>query len=198
VPIQASAEQLRDALADGSNRDRSFRWFAATHGGAVAYRDKQPVFAPGLLEESGRWLGLHLGAKRAVAVVRTPLPPSNGGPEPADVTNASALLTPPVQVLWLLAPAVLLGIALTRGMRPVGIAASGLGALAAIAFGVARALDTGGRGLASVAGLPWPFALAFVLAGICIGLSARLALRRQWLPAAAGGLWAGLALFWLL
>src|SRR5436189_271357 len=80
-------------LEAGPNRDRTFRWFEATHGGAVAYEGGRPVFAPGLLEEAARWLGLRLGAKRAAPAVRTPLPPANG-PEVANVSGASAVYGP--------------------------------------------------------------------------------------------------------
>ena len=109
------------------------------------------------------------------------------------------VLSLPLQTTWLLAPAFCSeSPRFGAASAPLAIAATGLGALVAIAFGVARALDSGGSAPAAVAGLPWPFALAFLLAGICLGLSARHAVQREWLPAAAGGLWAALALFWLL
>ena len=197
IPIRASAAAIRDALAAGANKDRTFRWFDASHGGAVTYKNGEPVYAPGMLEEISRWVGLRLGAKRAAAEVKTPLPPANGGPEPV-VAEKSALLSLPLQLLWLLAPVALFGIALARGTQSVAVLVTGLGALVSIAYGVSRVLGSDGTAPPQVAGTPWPFALAFVLAGACALLSIRVALKRQWLLAAAGGLWTALALFWLV
>jgi hypothetical protein len=109
VPIRASAQALQRALAGGANRDRTFRWFIAGHEAA----------APGMLEETARWLGLRLGERRAKPVVADNLPPANAGPKPENVSDASALYGLPLQAIWLLAPALLLLAALFR--RPPGM-----------------------------------------------------------------------------
>jgi dienelactone hydrolase len=124
-PIRANAAALRDALAAGPNRDRTFRWFDATHAGAAVYRGGRPVFAPGFLEETTRWLVSRLGGARPAPGVRTPLPPANGGPEPAGRTKASFATAPATQVAWMLVPALLLlGSAAARGRRASGMTAS--------------------------------------------------------------------------
>jgi dienelactone hydrolase/lysophospholipase L1-like esterase len=125
MPIRASAANLKAAL---TTRDRTFRWFNAGHGGTVVYKDGEPVYAPGLLEESARWLGLHLGARRARPVNSTSLPPANPGPAPKDVSKSSALYRPAIQVLWLALPALLLGIAAIQMRRRDGAAAPGAAA----------------------------------------------------------------------
>jgi lysophospholipase L1-like esterase len=113
MPIRASADALKQALVAAGNHDRTFRWFEGRGG-----------YAPGQLEETARWLGLHLGAKRALPVIHDELPPANPGPEMADVANASALYAPPVQFVWLLAPALMLGLAASRMRRASAVAGS--------------------------------------------------------------------------
>src|SRR3954451_4184049 len=90
VPIHASAAALSAALATGPNRDRTFRTFDATHGGVVSYRAGEPHFAPGLLEETARWLRLHLGVHRAAPAIHPRRPPAVH-PKPIDVANASTV-----------------------------------------------------------------------------------------------------------
>jgi hypothetical protein len=229
LPVRASAEALKRGLAAGANRDRTFRWFGATHGGAVAYKDGQPVFAPGLLEETARWLGLRLGEQRAKPVIHDDLPPANPGPKAEDVADASALYSLPVQAIWLLAPALMLVAAPIRARRvgvhmpprasepgpasaqppvsalppeytriPVASLGAGIACAACIVIGIALALRSGGGEVASIAGTPWPFALAFVFAA-GLGASAVAALRRSAALAFAGAtIWLALALFWLL
>ncbi|HVI17886.1 MAG TPA: hypothetical protein VM712_05890, partial [Gaiellales bacterium] len=201
MPIHASAAALSAALAAGPNRDRTFRTFDATHGGVVSYRAGEPHFAPGLLEETARWLGLHLGVHRAAPVIHTPRPPADH-PKPIDVANASTVYSVPVRALWLLLPALMLVVATmrararTRTLIAIGVI-SGVAMLAAIAAGVAAVLDHAGH-VGRIAGTPWPFALAFVLAAACAVVALVLARRRAFLAAAACGIWIALALFVLL
>lgn len=211
MPIRTSAAGLQRALERSGNRDRTFRAFNATHGGAVVYRGGAPVYAPGLLEETARWLGLHLGEKRAQPVIHTPLPPPNPGPKAADAANASALYTAPVQALWLLAPALMLAFAAarTRGAaaaarRPratrtplIGAAIAGIACFACIAGGVAIALQARGP-ITELAGIPWPFALAFAFAAALAVAAGALARRHAWLAVAACAAWLALAVFWLV
>ncbi|MEA2493824.1 MAG: uncharacterized protein QOJ29_1735, partial [Thermoleophilaceae bacterium] len=186
VPIRASAEALRGALEAAPNKDRTFRWFVTGHAGT----------APGLLEETARWLGLHLGAKRARPLVRASLPPTNGRPDPVDVTNASALYSAPIQIAWLLLPALLLGFA-ARTRVAIAPAIAALACTAAIAGGIAMALHSDGR-IATVVGTPWPFALAFAFAGALAAVTIAYVGRRAFVPAVASAVWLALALFWLL
>jgi hypothetical protein len=216
IPVRASAAALRDALAAGPNRDRTFRSFDATHAGAAVYRRGDPVFAPGFLEESSRWLGTRLGATKATPRVSTPLPPADGGPQPVDVAKASFATAPATQAIWLVLPALLLALGALAARRRAtpqppataaaahpgrliaAVAVADAAALAAIAAGVADALSSGGRGVAHVAGIPWLFALAFVLAAVGLLLTIGLARARIWLAVAGSAAWLGLALFWLL
>jgi lysophospholipase L1-like esterase len=202
MPIRASADALKQALVAAGNHDRTFRWFEG-HGS----------YAPGQLEETARWLGLHLGAKRARPVIHDELPPPNPGPEVADVANASALYAPPVQLLWLLAPALMLGLTALRMRRASGVAgsapspasarlaiaalAAGIACAACIAAGVAMALHAD-EAVEQVGGTPWPFALAFACAAALAVIAGIAARRRAWLVVAGTGLWLALALFWLV
>jgi hypothetical protein len=205
MPIRASAEALRRTLGAAGDRDRTFRWFDAPH---------EPASAPGMLEEAARWLGLHLGEQRAKPVIQDALPPANPGPELETVSDAAAIYRPPLQAIWLLAPALMLAAAAIQarrasagsapssapGARRLAIAAlaAGIGCAACTAAGIALALDPDGGAVKEIAGQPWPFALAFAFAvavGACAVASAR---RRAWLSATACGLWLALALFWLL
>jgi dienelactone hydrolase/lysophospholipase L1-like esterase len=214
-PIRANAAALRDALTAGPNRDRTFRWFDATHAGAAAYRNGRPVFAPGFLEDTTRWLTSRLGATKPTPAVRTPLPPANGGPQPVGVTNASFAAAPVPQAIWLVMPALMLlawSFAARRRAAAAAASASSVGAarlvtamtiadgaaLVAIGAGVADVLASDGRDVAHVAGVPALFALAFGLVALGTALTVWLARRRAWLPVAASAVWLALALFWLL
>lgn len=184
IPIRASAEGLKRALEAGANRDRTFRWFDAAHD----------VSAPGLLEETARWFGLRLGEKRAKPVVQDALPPANRGPAPTDVANASALYSPPVQALSLLAPLLMLGVAPVRARRLAAAAiAVGIGCAACIAGGIAIVMGADGEPVSA-----WPLMLAFAFAAGLIACAAIAVRRRAWLVAVACDGWFALALFWLL
>jgi lysophospholipase L1-like esterase len=186
-PIRADADALKRALTTAGNRDRTFRSFDGPSSG----------YAPGQLEETARWLGLRLGAKRARPVVQDDLPPANEGPEVADVADASALYAPPVQALWLLAPALMLALAGASSRIAIAALAAGIACAACIAAGVAIALHADDT-VEQLGGTPWPFALAFACAAglaVIAGIAAR---RRAWLVVAGAGLWLALAVFWLV
>jgi uncharacterized protein len=184
MPIRASADALKRALAAGSNHDRTFRWFDASHAAS----------APGLLEETARWLGLRLGEKRTKLVVRDALPPANRGPSAASVANASAVYGPPIQALWFLAPLVLLGVAARRTRRMAAIAiATGIGCAACVAGGIVLVLNADGDSVSA-----WPLVLAFVFAAGLLVCSGFAASRRAWLVTIACDVWLALALFWLV
>jgi hypothetical protein len=202
IPIRANADALKRALVAGADRDRTFRWF---EGGAG--------YAPGQLEEAARWLGLRLGGKRARPVIQDELPPANAGPGVADVANASVLYAPPVQALWLLIPALMLGLAALRMHRASAPApasappasahiafaalAAGVACAACIAAGVAIALHADDA-VRELGGTPWPFALALACAAALAVIAGVAARRRAWLVVAGSGLWLALALFWLV
>lgn len=194
IPVRASAQALRHALEQGPNRDRTFRWFDAGH---------VPYATPGVLEEIARWLGLRLGAKKAKPVVSTPLPPPNGGRDPVGDLSAGGLLSPPVQIGWLVFPLLLLAAGLMG--RRVGVPATppvplkliavggglALASLAAIAADIALALDSHGGAQAA-----WLAAIVLGLAALAA--AALLASRRAYLPVLAVATWVGLAAYWLL
>jgi hypothetical protein len=205
VPNRESAKALADSLARSRNQDRTFTT-AADRAAAVT--------------AAVRWLKRKLigDAKAAVA---TPLPPRSKGVQPVEITSASALYGPPVQIAWLALPAIALIAFALRSRRDAIAAASApdaalppgdamaraftaaicvaaVACAASIAGGIAAVLDSDGSGVAKVAGLPWPFALAFVFAAMLAIDTAVLAWRRALVPAAAGFVWLTLALFWLL
>jgi hypothetical protein len=184
MPIRASAGALKRALAAAPNGDRTFRWFDASHAAS----------APGLLEETARWLGLRLGEKRTKPVVRDALPPANRGTSAASVANASAVYGPPIQALWFLAPLVLLGVAARRTRRMAAIAiATGIGCAACVAGGIVLVLNADGDSVSA-----WPLVLAFVFAAGLLVCSGFAASRRAWLVTIACDVWLALALFWLV
>jgi hypothetical protein len=186
VPARPASAAIARALSRSGNRDRTFVAAKNTHAARALI---------------ARWLGAHLTAA-PVPVVATKLVLPADGPAPADVTQASVLVSPPVQLAWLLVPVALLAFALVRGLAPLRLslpaAAIALASLGAIAGGIAVALADDGHDVAEVAGIPLLFALARLLAIAAAGAALALARRRAWLPAASVALWTALALFWLL
>ncbi len=182
TPARASAVALEQALSAGRNRDRTF---ATERSGSAT------------TAAATRWLAAHLTA-RPVAVTDTPLPPADG-PAPARVTDASVLYSVPLQLAWLVLGAALVIAATLRSRERLALVTAlvALDALGAIAGGVALALHDDGRGVARLAGLAWPFALAFALTAVAAVLVAALA-RRGARLAAGAAVWIALALFWLL
>jgi hypothetical protein len=182
VPNRESAAALCDALAAGTNSDRTFE---SAPGGVS-------------MDDATRWLGPRLAGTSAPRV-QTPLPPANGDVRPVEIRDASALTSPIVQLAWLLLPAVALAFLAARQGRTVTAAALvALGALAAIAAGVALVVSADGEGVAKVAGTPLPFALAWLLIAAGVVLTVRLVQRRTAAAAVASAAWLGLALFWLV
>jgi dienelactone hydrolase len=195
MPIRASAEELKRALGAGGNRDRTFRWFKAGHD----------VAAPGMLEETARWLGLRLGERRARPVIADNLPPANPGPDPENVSDASALYALPLQAIWLLAPALMLLVVLLRrapgvpSISPAAVATARISAAALVAgIACAASIGTGIHLALGGEGAGWPFILGFVLAAVLGACSIAAARHRAWLTAIACDIWLALALFWLL
>jgi hypothetical protein len=182
VPNRDSAGALRDALGAGPNRDRTFEW---APGGAS-------------MDDVTRWLRPHLAANPR-PVVRTPLPPRNGGETPVRISDASLVTSPLVQFAWLLLPGLALGWLAARRGRAVAVAALvDLAALAAIAGGVAVVISAGGSGVAKLSGVPVFFALAWLLLAAGALLAFRLARGGSTAAAVASAAWLGLALFWLV
>jgi hypothetical protein len=218
VPVRNSAEALRSALVDGgANRDRTFRTFpGATHLLGVASESNRPGSAPGFLELSASWLRQRLGPEGPPApVVSTPLPPADGEPPTLEVQRASLLERWPVQLAWLLLPALALVALSVRGRRRraaptaswwwlAAVAALDVAALGALAVAVVSIVDADGRGVDAVAGVPTVLLVAwlFTLAGlVATGLLARR-LRRSRGPGVgvvlASSAWLLLALYWLV
>jgi dienelactone hydrolase len=217
VPARSSAAALASALeAGGVNHDRVFRTFpAATHFLGVAAESARPGSAPGFKELSATWLRGHLAAAhRAVPAVSTPLPPASGPPVVA-LQRASLLERWPVQLAWLVLPALGLVVMFARlwRRRPAdgpawwwlaAVAALDLIALGALALGVTSIVDDQGQGVDAVAGVPlvlliaWLFTICGVVATALLGRRAP----RLRSPAAgitlAGTAWLLLALYWLV
>jgi dienelactone hydrolase len=199
IPVHAGAVALRDALAAGRGRDRTFRTFpGASHAIAVSYSNGAAVLDPRYQREMAAWLGSHLTG-RARPLVDTPLPKGVDDPKPVDVTRASFLTAPPIQLGWVAVPLLLFALALRapRARRlTVAALALGVAGLAAIAAGVAAAQD--GTGVAHVLGVPLLFALAFAFTAATVVVTALLLRRRLLTAALAATLLIGLELFWLL
>jgi hypothetical protein len=221
VPAHDSAAALASALeAGGANHDRLFRTFpGATHVLGVPAESDRPGSAPGFKELSAGWLRAHLVAPhRPAPVVSTPLPPDSGPPVVA-VQRASLFERWPVQLAWLVLPALgllVLGLRVWRRRRAVGmtwwwlagVVVLDLLALCALAYAVAALVDANGQGVEAVAGVPAVVVLAWVvtLAGaVATGLLARRAWRageRLRSPSMgvvlAGSAWLLLAVYWLV
>jgi dienelactone hydrolase len=184
VPARASAAALASALERGSNEDRAFHSFpGAAHNLGVASEGGRLGTAAGFDKLSADWLRAHLGTKRPPPTVSTPLPP--GDPTPVrDVAQASLLDSPPVQIAWLLLPALGLGLVALRAWRrhraagadedderpparawwwPAAVVALDLLALLALAYAVSDIISVGGEGVSAVAGTPVAVLVAWVL-----------------------------------
>jgi hypothetical protein len=139
---------------------------------------------------SAGWLRAHLGARPAAARVSTPLPPRSG-PAARPVARAALLERWPVQLAWLLLPALALAAAGVRALRRRGtgdgrawrwlggVVALDVLALATLAFGVATIVEADGRGLESVAGAPAVLVAAWVVA-LAAAVATGLLARRRW------------------
>jgi dienelactone hydrolase len=217
VPVHDSAAALASALSDGgTNHDRVFRVVpGASHVIGVDSEGNRPGSAPGFKELSAEWLRDHLGGRPA-PLISTPLPPRSDV-SVEQVQDASPLSRWPVQLAWLVLPALGLLLVAARMWRrradsplPVawwwlaGVAALDLLALGTLAYAVAAIVDADGQGVESVAGVPLVLLLAWIvtLAGIAAtGLLARRLGRRR-TPGIgvvlAGSAWLLLALYWLI
>jgi uncharacterized protein len=204
VPVHASAVALAAALDGGANADRTFRTFAgADHALGVRAEGFRAGSAPGFKELSADWFSDHLGFRKPKPVVSTPLPPPDAVPVRA-VASPSALERWPVQLAWLLLPALALAVVTLRELRrrrrgaagelqsggrtwwwAGGVVALDLLTLGALAYAVAHIVETGGAGVSAVAGMPLPIAVTWVLAGVSIAATVLLA--RQALAARGGG-----------
>jgi dienelactone hydrolase len=224
VPARDSAKALASALAAGGvNRDRTFRTFpGANHSLGVASEAGRPGSAPGFKELSATWLRAHLSGHPPAPAIVTPLPRRSGPPVQA-VQRASLLERWPVQLGWLLLPALALALAATRAWRrrrreghdegepaghawrwPAAVAALDALAVAALAYAVAALVEEDGQHVQAVAGVPVVVAVtwAIVLAGaIATGALARRCWRSGG-PARtvclAGLAWLLLVAYWLV
>ena len=225
VPVHDSALALRSALArSGGGGDRVFRTFVgASHSLGVASEGGRAGSAPGFKELAASWMRDQLGRDtmrrpRAEPVVSTPLPPDTGPPVVA-VQRTSVLEKWPVQIAWLVLPALVLLFVGLRAWRLrqlskeddgprwwwlAGVAALDLLAIGALAVAVVSIVDDRGEGVAAIAGVPTVIlvAWAFTLAGVAA--TALLARRARSLRAPASGvvlagsIWLLLALYWLV
>jgi dienelactone hydrolase len=225
VPIRDSALALRSALArSGGGGDRVFRTFVgASHSLGVASEGGRAGSAPAFKELAASWMRDQLGRgtmrrPRAEPVVSTPLPPDTGPPVVA-VQRTSVLEKWPVQIAWLVLPALVLLFVGLRAWRLrqlseedngprwwwlAGVAALDLLAIGALAVAVVSIVDDRGEGVAAIAGVPTVIlvAWAFTLAGVAA--TALLARRARSLRAPASGvvlagsIWLLLALYWLV
>ncbi|MEY2463340.1 MAG: hypothetical protein QOH64_1478 [Acidimicrobiaceae bacterium] len=153
---------------------------------------------------------------RAEPLVSTPLPPDSGPPVVA-VQRTSLLERWPVQLGWLVLPALVLLLAGLRTWRRrrseedrprwwwlAGVAALDLLAVGALAAAVVSIVDDQGEGVDAVAGVPSVVLVAWLVTLAGAVATALLARRMRSLrsPAAgvvlAGSLWLLLALYWLI
>jgi hypothetical protein len=149
-----------------------------------------------------------------------PVPPASGPPVVA-VQEVSLLERWPVQVAWLILPALVLLLVAARAWRRrkrvdgdetagprwwwlAGVAALDLLAVGALAVAVAAIVADGGEGVSAVAGVPTVILVAWAVTLAGVVATALLARRARSLrsPAAgvvlAGSAWLLLALFWLV
>jgi hypothetical protein len=222
VPIHDSAVALRSALAvAGGSADREFRTFVgASHSLGVASEGGRAGSAPGFKELAASWVRSHLsrgGERRAAEpVVSTPLPPQSG-PAVVAVQRTSVLERWPVQLGWLVLPALMLLLAALRAWRRrgsaqggppwwwlAGVASLDLLAVGALAVAVVSIVDDQGEGVDAVAGVPAVVLVAWLVTLAGVVATALLARRARSLrsPATgvvlAGSLWLLLALYWLI
>jgi hypothetical protein len=193
VPTRASAEALSAALATGPNMDRSFRTFpGATDNLGVRAEAFRPGSAPGFKELSAAWLGAHLSGNGPHATVATPLPPGDAVPVHR-LADPSPLERWPVQLAWLLLPALALAahlaFELRRRRRLVdedeagsfssdessampgahtwwwlgGVVLLDVLALGALAYAVGTIVEVDGRNVAAIAGVPLALEVAWLV-----------------------------------
>lgn len=217
VPVRDSAASLARALAGGgANHDREFRVFGgASHVLGVPAESNRPGSAPGFKELSASWLHDHLTGRPA-PLISTPLPAAaRVAAEP--VEDVSALEHWPVQLAWLILPALALPLLAWRAHRRErtpsgaaqwlwlgGVLTLDLLAPATLALAVATIVEADGRGVQAVAGVPLLVvaAWAFTLAGVVATALLARRVRRSRVPGIgvvlAGCAWLLLALYWLI
>jgi uncharacterized protein len=215
VPVHDSASALAGALARGGvNHDREFRFFGgASHVLGVPAESNRPGSARGFKELSAAWLHDHLTGRPA-PLISTPLP-TTAVVRAEPVADVSLLERWPVQLAWLVLPAIallVLGVRLwrRRADSPVpwvwlgGAVAVDLFALAALAFGVATIVEADGAGVQAVAGVPLVLVIAWLVTLLGVAASAFVLrrVRRREMPGLgvvlAGSAWLLLALYWLI
>jgi dienelactone hydrolase len=189
VPTRVSAAALSTALEQGANDERWFRTMqGASHNLGVAAEGFRLGSAPGFKQLSANWLLAHLPEKRPRPAISTPLPAADAVTVPVRrLADASALDRWPVQLAWLLLPAVALAVralwALRRRRRAGtdedgheneqahdahtrwwlgGVVALDFAALGALAYAVASIVEVHGEGVAAVAGVPLAIVVAWL------------------------------------
>ena len=212
VPVRESAAALRSALAAGGvNADRTFRTFpGATHSLGVEAESFRPGSAPGLAGLSAAWLRAHLGGE-PTAVVSTPLPPRDERAAPVlDVRRASLLERWPVQLAWLVLPALaLLSFAIRRRRAQTararwwmgGVATLDVLALLALTSAVVSIAGVDGRGVWAVAAVAIYVLVAWALtlcAAVATFVNARRRGRAGAPVTAASAAWLALLAYWLI
>jgi drug/metabolite transporter (DMT)-like permease len=164
------------------------------------------------MELSADWLRSHLGAGgQAKPQIATPLPPPDRTAV-GDVQDASVLDSWPLQLAWLILPAlalVAIGVLRRREVPDgrtwgwlAGVVALDLLALAALAYAVASIVGADGRDIAAVAGVPvvvlFTWALTIVATAATVLLKRRRTGRAVNAVCLASAAWVLLALYWLV
>jgi hypothetical protein len=190
TPIHDSAVALAQAL-----KTTEFHTFPdASHELGVESEGNRLGSAPGFKELSAQWLRDHLDGTPAPRR-SIPLPPKSD--IAARHVEASLLEHWPVQLAWLLIPAVALLIARRRPWpKLAAIVAADLLALGAIAIAVASIVDDRGQNVGAIAGIPTVLLVAWALTLAAAATTAILRLGRA--VTLASSAWLLLALFWLV
>jgi dienelactone hydrolase len=189
IPIHDSAVALASAL-----KTTEFHTFpGASHELGVESEGNRLGSAPGFKELEAQWLRDHLDGTPAPRR-STPLPPK--GDVVAQPVSASLLERWPVQLAWLLIPAIALVVRRPPWPRFAAIAGADLLALGAIAIAVTSIVDDRGQRVSTIAGIPTVLVIAWVLTLAAVATTAFLA--RRLTTRVASGAWLLLALFWLV
>jgi dienelactone hydrolase len=189
IPVHDSAVALASAL-----KTTEFRTFpGASHELGVEAEGNRLGSAPGFKELEAQWLRDHLDGTPAPRR-STPLPPRSD--VASEHVEASLVERWPVQLAWLLIPAIALFVRPPTWLKLAAIVGADLLALGAIAIAIVSIVDDGGQGVGAIAGVPTVLVIAWALTLAAAATTAVLRPGRA--VTLASSAWLLLALFWLV